>query len=382
MQPVAQPARNAALDGLRGWAALTVVFYHSVLEADPGLVARVLHRPVQDLATPRDVAAKLVLAVLNGETAVQVFFVISGLVLFRSLRRLAPAGPARAAWIFTLRRVLRLYPALIACLLATVALQAALAGFGLPAAPIDPAALLRNALLLGWEVNGATWTLHAEVAMIPVLLLCFAATRILGAAALAAALLASVIAIPLRARLGLGDAVLAACPFFLAGALIEQGAGAAWLRRPAAPLLALPCLLAATLLLPHAWPLRLLLQAGAVSLLVGWVYNAGAAQAGALCRPLSQWLGLLSYGVYLWNVPIFEVMLRLIDPALRLEWPLEAGLAVGLATTALTLPIAALSERWVERPCIGLGHRLTSTRLPGSATPRGGHAPRRARSRA
>lgn len=103
--------------------------------------------------------------------------------------------------------------------------------------------------------------------------------------------------------------------------------------------------------------MRLPLQGGAVSLLVLCVYHTRAARAGMLCRPLWQWLGRLSYGVYLWNVPIFKAMLRSIGPA--------------------------LSERWVERSCIRLSQTLRMETQPlGSVTPPGGHAPRRARSRA
>ena len=359
-----RPSRNEALDGLRGWAALTVVFYHGVLYADPGLVARVLHRPVQELAAPRDVATKLTLAVLNGEVAVQAFFVISGFVLFRSLHGLSPAGPAGTAWRFALRRALRLYPALIACLLFTAALQPALAAAGWPDAPVAPAALARNMLLLSWEVNGATWTLHAEVAAVPLLLGCFFAARRGGAAALAAILAAAVAAIPLRSALGLNDAVTAAFPFLVLGALLSRSDGAPWPRSSLVPALAGIALLAANVLLPHGALLRLGLQAAAVSLLVGWVCSADANRVSILRHPLSQRLGRVSFGVYLWNVPIFEAMLRAADPGLRLERPLELGLLVGAAAAALTLPLAFLSERWLERPFTRLGRRLT--RLPPS----------------
>ena len=105
-----KPSRNEALDGLRGWAALTVVFYHGVLYADPGLVARVLHRPVQELAAPRDVATKLTLAVLNGEVAVQAFFVISGLIMWVTTSgRPDPASAAPMA--STARRSVSPFPA-------------------------------------------------------------------------------------------------------------------------------------------------------------------------------------------------------------------------------------------------------------------------------
>ena len=109
------------------------------------------------------------------------------------------------------------------------------------------------------------------------------------------------------------------------------------------------------------------MQAAAVSALVGWTYVAPPRHVGALCRTVSQRLGRVSFGVYLWNVPIFEALLRACDPSLRSQRPLELGLLIGLATAALTLPIAALSERWLERPFIGLARRLT--RMPRLTAP-------------
>ena len=229
---------------------------------------------------------------------------------------------------------------------------------------VAPAALARNMLLLSWEVNGATWTLHAEVAAVPLLLGCFFAARRGGAAALAAILAAAVAAIPLRSALGLNDAVAAAFPFLVLGALLSRSDGAPWPRSSLVPALAGIALLAANVLLPHGALLRLGLQAVAVSLLVGWVCSADANRVSILRHPLSQRLGRVSFGVYLWNVPIFEAMLRAADPGLRLERPLELGLLVGAAAAALTLPLAFLSERWLERPFTRLGRRLT--RLPPS----------------
>lgn len=363
-------ARSTALDGLRGWAALLVLFYHSILALDPALIERVLARPIGRQDTPGDATAKLVLVVLNGEVAVGAFFVISGLVLFRSLHGLMASGPAWGAWAFVVRRVLRLYPLLVVCLGATYALDAALGAAGLPRAGIAPEQLWRNMLLLDWGVNGATWTLHAEVALIPALLLLFAARRRFGTAALLGAVVASVLAIPLRTRLGLDAAVVAAAPYVMAGALVESGVLARWVRPRLVASLALFGLFAALAFLPHASPVRLLLQVVLVLLLVAHVHHARPHRLDVLYRPVSQRLGRLSYGVYLWNVPIFETMVRLTDPAPRADHALGWGLAIGASTAVLTLPLAAVSERWIERPCIELGRRLTA-RPAAAATPAG-----------
>lgn len=366
--PARVTARSTALDGLRGWAALSVLFYHSILALDPTLIERVLVRPIQHLDTPGDAAIKAALVVLNGEVAVSIFFVISGLVLFRSLRGLMARGAGWGTWAFVVRRVLRLYPLLVVCLGATYALQEALGAAGLPHAEITPEQLWRNMLLLDWGVSGATWTLHAEVALIPALLLLFVARRLFGIAALLGAVAVSVLAFPLRARLGLDAAVVAAGPYVMAGALVESGVFARWVRPRFVPPLLLLGLLAELAFLPQAGSVRLLLQIALVSLFVAHVHHARAHRLDVLHRPVSQHLGRLSYGVYLWNVPIFEAMVRLTDPALRADHALGWGLAIGVSAAVLTLPLAAVSERWIERPCIALGRRLTA-RPAAAATP-------------
>src|SRR5579875_3912740 len=120
----AQPAasrRNAALDGLRGWAAVSVIYYHVILGPHREMITGVLDPPITAMHGPWQVLEKILLSVLNGEIAVELFFVMSGLVLFRSLMA-DRSPPWHIAWAFPVRRVLRIWPAMAVCLVANAAL--------------------------------------------------------------------------------------------------------------------------------------------------------------------------------------------------------------------------------------------------------------------
>ena len=58
--------RRHSLDGLRGYAALAVTFYHGILHFDLSLIDRVLYRPIS-LVALADLPAKLLLIVFNGQ---------------------------------------------------------------------------------------------------------------------------------------------------------------------------------------------------------------------------------------------------------------------------------------------------------------------------
>lgn len=365
--------RNAALDGLRGYAAITVLFYHTILACDPQLIGGTLNRGVQAQSTAYGVLVKIALALLNGEVAVSIFFVISGIVLFRSLRRKGHAPGLRPAlavsWRFSVQRILRIWPVMAVCLAVKVGLFQSIARLwpGSVGAPTTHDLLL-NLFLVKIPVHGATWTLLVEFAAVPLLLAAFFAVRRWGGIALVPFAAYAGLAALGHPRLLWGSPwLIAGLPLIVAGMAIECG-WLDWLMRPplrnAAALAALPVLLTATLFIPTSMPkLHATAFLVSVPVLVAWVYVAHEGAVGRFLQsPLSLWLGLLSYSFYLWNVPVFELLLSSLDREMIVAHPLETGLLVGLATCVITIPIAHLSERWIEQPGIRLGRLLTRPR--------------------
>jgi len=135
-------SRLTSLDGLRGLAALAVVVYHF------GFRASELY---PELGSP-------ITAVSFGHYGVQLFFVISGFVIFMSLERATVRS-------FVINRFIRLYPIYWICLIATFVIVLI---FGLPGREVSPLeAVVNLTMFQGYfgvtHVDGAYWTLVAEL---------------------------------------------------------------------------------------------------------------------------------------------------------------------------------------------------------------------------
>ncbi|HEV7493742.1 acyltransferase [Baekduia sp.] len=364
MSPARDDDRLAALDGLRGVAALVVLLSHIVeasvpalsetlsLGGDPGGLAHWFMR------TP--------LAVLwAGPEFVIVFFVLSGFVLTRALR----AHPTTVSAFYAARSVrlylpvwLSLIPA--AALLLLIPRATGLGGAGVSfwldtyAHPVGLSQVARDmALVLPDHVgagegtlNGALWSLRWEVFFslaLPILLLAEGLVRRMAAPLVVAALLAVDIAH--------GHATLMFAPPFVVGVVLalHEARIREWRTRLAGrgAVLAVGvslCLLSADLWLPDAvramGPGGALVVAGAgLAVLCPLLY-------GSVARPLAtrpvQWLGSRSFSLYLVHHPIVLAF------AYGLHAPPFATL-LALAVPA-SLIGAELFHRIVERPC----HRL------------------------
>lgn len=369
--------RNAALDGLRGAAALAVTFYHGMLHFDPTLVDRVLYRRVLAVE-PQLLPVKLLLAVFNGESAVIVFFVLSGLVLRGALDRMSDLPFPQAAMIFTGRRLLRIYPAVVFSMAVFFALSRLSVALRLPNFPaFGWGQFLANATLESTPMHGPSWSIQVELMAIPFLLAAELLRRVFGLLGLLGAFVFALLAIDYPSLVFDLPALWPYLFMFFLGMLINGPLVAKTVQalHPASSFVALGLFIFARHVTERGAISGLIAQGLLAGLLVACVATRTDALTRWLRTPLCQYLGRISYGFYLLNVPALYVVWAIIetqvaDPG---HHPIRWGLASALAATALTLPLASWCASAVERPFIGLGLRLFPTRngqAPDVLTPR------------
>jgi peptidoglycan/LPS O-acetylase OafA/YrhL len=371
-----QPLFVGRVEALRGVAALLVAGFHIGQSRLPA--GQLLYGPGPAEGPIAGALRQALIWLQNGHGAVVLFFVISGFVLSLSLAR----GPARAGALtvdFLAARLLRIYPAAIAVVLA-FALVYWMVGRGMPYAgpqTFEPANLALNGALIRFDINGVMWTVQIELLAAPFILALFLWQRRHGTIILLVATVALVLAArdprwpppilpPLRPLAclyafpmgmlvpSLGRALAQRLPARGATILAALAALAFFAARPllGRPTLAgtTECIAAATLvaLLAYGPPLRALR-------FLDWT--------------ATRLLGRVSYSFYLlhglaltvaWTIP------GTLDGLLAAGLP-RALIHLGLtaASVAAVLPLALLSYRLVERPGIGIGRWLRARLIPG-----------------
>lgn len=366
-EPATTPSRRGghlpALDGVRGIAAMVVLVHHWFNALAMTQEAR---RPLfEGFAAP----------FLNGQGAVVVFYVLSGYVLARSLGR----GRGPIDWpVFYTKRVFRIHPPYLFALLFAWGASFGYArdidaGSGLThvmwqmaQVQLTPGELLLYSLFPGSAGGQLTvgGTLRVEMIFSLLLPLLALAARPAYGLPLVAATLAA-FALPYELR-DLWYAIN-----FAAGIVLFQqrdGIGRALRDAPRPLQWALPVLAVVILCLPHL--LGWTYGAGGI-LIAGWdrrdifVMAFGAALlvacsvslpglARALSRPVLQFLGRISFSVYLLHVPILHLLApRIVAP----DRP-GSGWLLLLALVAVVIPVSVASHRWIELPAIALGNRV------------------------
>lgn len=371
------------LEGLRGLAALMVVFQHCVLTYWPSANTGWAHesRGGFDLALFNSPAAFF----YNGSFAVYVFFALSGYVLSASFFRRADPGIIHA---LAAKRYPRLAIPVLASVLLTVAIAAA-DGFDAPGSTLSwfvktpytggdlsLGGALREGLwdtfLLGADkYNYVIWTMRLEFLGS---LLVFCNCLMLQGLRYRRTLLA-IEALALVYVLGGGGLFYA---LFLFGMIVALSP------RPAIGGLAAAAMLAMVVILGghhetsrfHA-PLNLLALPYAFGRLdapdVSWALGAALALLLALgatsLRPLltgavPRWLGKISFSLYLTHsVVLATIGVRAFEAARPVLGYGGAALAGMLATLAISLALASAFEDLVDRPAIALSNRLADNIL-------------------
>jgi peptidoglycan/LPS O-acetylase OafA/YrhL len=352
--------RAGALDGLRALAALAVLVFHAWLYS----------RPVP-VASNRSSVADYALHELR--LGLVLFFVLSGFLLYRPwVRARLNGGEPPQLWRYLAARARRVLPGYYFALAGSVALLWGLAGS--PGVRLPPAESLPLFAVFGQNLSSATvmkldppmWTLAIEVSfylalpLIGMLAMRMPARRSSQLAVPAVLVAGGVGWMALCHALGLGmpytKSLPAMLPYFAAGMAAAVAMHGLVLRSSTRRRLmatgmalalgdaALQALAARGVVSPPGLGvLRDLPAAIGFALIV-----AAAAQAPAGAMLSRRWLvalGTISYGIYLWNVPLLV--------AARGAGVLPASTAGAAAVgVAASIAVALVSWHLVERPLL------------------------------
>jgi peptidoglycan/LPS O-acetylase OafA/YrhL len=319
--------RLAFLDALRGIAALLVLVSHMGGQLSPTF---------QNTLKEFNI----------GHVGVVVFFLCSGYIIPVSLER---TNSLRVFWV---RRFFRLYPLYWASLLGAVILT----GY----TSIDT--VLANATMLQFfmgfpHVNGLYWTLTLELIFYALISFLFFAklyrhTEWIALILILAARLTEGLYPALTGGLLIAVPVGCYLAIMWAGTIIYR-AQHGEIRPLRAWLLLILILIAVTYPPDQLWYfLRWSEPAHIPARLVGFaIFGAALFWRERRVARLFTWLGTISYSVYLLH-PFVLSIAPFANPILLISlWVL------------LTLALASATYRWIEHPCIALGHKITQSRV-------------------
>lgn len=356
-------ARYDELDAVRGLAALVVVANHA-FNLVPG--DNWNHWLVQWTPLGR---------LISGDVAVAVFFVLSGFVLSIPLVRAQPTayGP------FLIRRFFRIYPPFAVAVLIAAALAAWLAspqaGLAIDEsewiAPVTWSLLLQHLVMIGVghesvSLNMPMWTLIQELRVALVLpVLVFFIGRF-GVCSLAATIVLAGIASKVPGfHSAFGDTVIGSfaltvyCAWFFAlGSFLYINRNALIALVRLVPFRWHAALVLALAFYPRALVGSYLVSQTIFALFASYVIVLCIAfpeRLGSLRHTGLQWLGRVSYSLYLVHQPVMLALKYAFFPALPL-------IVIIPASVALSLLAAEIFHRLVEVPSMRLGHHLSARR--------------------
>lgn len=369
-----QPSFLRRVESVRGLAALCVAISHTINY----LLLTKTEIPLLDQPSIGDAVVNVLSSFMDGETAVIVFFVISGVVIGRSL------DARRSDFLsFMVRRVFRLYPANIVATLGIVALGAVFLIGARPIAftpypemselqaatlngeifnPLKLKSIVGTCLMATWSLNIIVWSLYAEICAAPFLPVFHKLSRKrngwVDLAALAALLGLFVfnwdhlwsrflfvfylgmlvetrgLAIVEAVERVLGGSRLTLVVFYLLMVLPNSLIGT----RP-----------------PFVVVLEALAAFGIISVIVR---SEGRPALASLERPILRWNGRLSYSFYLWHYIILVLMVRglyaTFSPSTMQQQEIPLFLGTLVVSVAIALGVAQLSYTFIELPFVRL----------------------------
>ena len=353
------------ISSIRGVAAVVVLLGH---------VFNVIDRQSLGNLTPDGALYNRIFDVLgsafNGPAAVEIFFVLSGLVLSLSLDR---GGEDRPKWLasFYVKRVFRIFPALWVSLLLALSLlsyerSGCASGFcttwaaGAFQDDYTPLRIVLSFLGIYVHLNAPMWSLRAELfysLLFPAMFLllryertkwpCFLSILALAVLpisrfysvhyALAFALGAMIPILPVYRRLPYAIAVASSTAVLL----FSRQALSAW---------------------GFEEKTFEIIEMGASFVIIYALFHKKI-DLGFLKNPVVFYIGEISYSIYVLHFPILFALVYMFDGVIGAQairnHPIFYTLALGVATLAVTIGLSALNFRFVELPFQSLGRTLS-----------------------
>jgi peptidoglycan/LPS O-acetylase OafA/YrhL len=368
--------RDPRLQSLRGIAAMSVLISHCLWTFG----SLQLNEPGFQLGLDTVLFAALRL-LMQGTTAMFFFFVLSGYVLGQSLRR-SKGSPLQVLAAFVVRRVFRIYPAMVFSVLFAALVLTAVSGTSIselspPIAAVmkttfTTPSLLSNLVGYQYDIDPPMWSIQVEIVLIAILPLLFAVslrTNLLADLAITILLTAWTIwqwdHLPMPLRF---------VYFFQIGLVLPRLLEAPLAKR----IIGSSAMMAASLLILIAidWLffrgtlsnsfLKHVIDAVISAQIIGFVLLRTDVSATKVlaARPLV-WLGDISYSLYIYAMPVqFLATAFLLPPLLPANpsaWQYTVLTLLIVATTvALTIPLASASYYLIEKPGISMGRVLSN----------------------
>jgi peptidoglycan/LPS O-acetylase OafA/YrhL len=363
-------SRIKALDGLRGFAALTVTFFHAMLHTDESQVQTILTPSIFSLKDSASVCFKLALMLFDGGLAVIAFYVLSGYVLQTSLSR--TRSPLVITFFeFAIKRLTRLLPAMIACMMLMVILSLLINAMdpgGYPYIPWNTA--IKNAFLIKITHHGPSTSVQVELLAAPFIFLFFLLSRIFGILSSYLLICFSILAIQISGLVlhfpNLHPSLIA----FYLGSMLATPAGKAFISNINPTNISCSIVLIITIIIRHLASREsipgLIATTGCVALFVGMLANPVNVTAfhNFLCGRFAQFLGRISYSYYLLNIPVLYLVWYTFGGSWILQISWGEALIVGTIAAAFTCPLAWLSERYIETGGISAGRFICARLFP------------------
>lgn len=370
------------LESLRGIAALWVAVGHSMIWLVIGSETAIWSKRVWEVHGVQANLARTLITFFSGAAAVDIFFVLSGFVLARSLAGtvLNPGSYVQ----FVLRRLFRIVPAFwFSLLVVLLYLTVLYPGHAvMPGAsdwfnrwyadPLSIQTVLENATFVSPWLNPNAWTLKVEILaslLLPLIVWCIGSKDMKGASGTtrSALVLLGTVALAWVYRDAPSD-LTHYVYMFVVGALVARHGGAVRQGLLESNVFVMGCELLVVLAsacypLVHPFFADVLVVAGSAGIICALSRGSQAKALAILGTGWARFLGRISYSFYLLHfIALYAtgtVLLHLLPSEIVIRWPLAVMAAGCLISIAVAVPLALLAFNWVEKPFTLIGRRVS-----------------------